>query len=399
MIRFRFRAREKTGGLRKGVVEAQSLDSAAEVLRGYGLYIVELKEVGRDSGTFSEWFEKVKQDDVVNFTRQLSTMISAGLPLTGALSILQVQTSPVLAKKIADILKAIEGGATFATALKSHPDAFSNVYVALIKAGEAAGVLDTVLARLADNMEKQREFRAKTKGALIYPVIVLVGMLLVAGVMMVAVIPKLTVMYEDFGAELPVVTKVLLSMSEFMSSAWYVIVGVIALAILMFKRYRATLSGRLATDRWLLKMPVFGKIKMMTAMAEYSRTLALLLSAGVALVEGLKIVRAVMDNEVYGSALDQVAKDVEKGNSLAGALARREAFPIIISQMSAVGEQTGKIDEILNRLAYYFETESEHMIKNLSTAMEPLIMIILGVGVTFLIMAIVVPIYNLTSAF
>jgi len=399
VIRFRFRARSRKGELRKGIVEAQSLDSAAEVLRGQELVIVELHELGKNQGSMFSFMDRVKVDDVVNFTRQLSTMISAGLPLTSALSILEVQTSSALSKKISDILKAIEGGSTLADAMQSHSDTFSKVYLALIRAGEAAGVLDTILARLADNLEKQREFRAKTKGALIYPAIVLVGMIGVAMVMMIMVLPKLSVMYEDFGAELPAITKALMNTSNFMSKAWPLMIFLFAGAIYALRAYRKTKLGLLATDKISLKLPIFGKIRMMTSMAEFARTLALLLSAGVALVEGLKIVREVMDNEVYGSALDVVAKDVEKGNALAISLARHESFPMIISQMSSVGEQTGKLDEILNRLAFYFETESEHAIKNLSTAMEPIIMIILGVGVTFLILAIVVPIYNLTSAF
>ncbi len=399
MIRCRFRARSRDGQLRKGVVEAQSLSSAADVLRSQGLVIIELHEVGHDQEPIFSMMTKVKSDDVVNFTRQLSTMISAGLPLTNALSILQVQTSPVLAKKIADILKTIEGGSTLADAMAVHTDAFSKVYIALIRAGEAAGVLDTILARLADNMEKQREFRAKTKGALIYPMIVLIGMVGVAMVMMVMVLPKLSVMYQDFGAKLPAITQALMNVSNFVSKAWYLVIVMVVMLGYGWRTFRRTKIGLLQTDSWMLKLPVFGKIKMMTGMTEFARTLALLLSAGVSLVEALKIVREVMDNEVYGQALDKVVSDVEKGNALAISLARHESFPLIISQMSSVGEQTGKLDEILNRLANYFETESEHAIKNLSTAMEPIIMIILGVGVTFLILAIVVPIYNLTSAF
>jgi len=399
VIRFRFRARTQDGQLRKGVVEAQTLNSAADVLRSQKLAIVDLHEIGKEQGPTFSFMEKVKTDDVVNFTRQLSTMISAGLPLTNALSILQVQTSPALVKKITDILKTIEGGSTLADAMAIHADAFSKVYIALIRAGEAAGVLDTILARLADNMEKQREFRAKTKGALIYPMIVLIGMVGVAMVMMVMVLPKLSVMYQDFGAKLPAITQALMDTSAFVSKTWYLmILGFMGMGY-AWGAYRKTKSGLLRTDQIALKIPIFGKIRMMTGMSEFARTLALLLSAGVALVEALKIVREVMDNEVYGSALDKVITDVEKGNALALSLARHESFPMIISQMSSVGEQTGKLDEILNRLAIYFETESEHAIKNLSTAMEPIIMIILGVGVTFLILAIVVPIYNLTSAF
>lgn len=398
MLRFRFKAKSQDGSLRKGIVEAQSEATAITVLREQKLVIIELHELSSGKSFFSG-SQKVKFDDVVNFTRQLSTMIGAGLPLTDALSILQVQVPPALQSKIADVLRSIEGGSTFANALAHHTDTFSRVYISLVRAGEAAGVLDTILMRLADTLEKQREFREKTKGALIYPVIVLIGMLLVSAVMMIFVLPKLTVMYQDFNVELPFITQVLITVSTFMSRSWYVMAALIAGGVFVFNKWRKTKMGAYQFDVMLLKLPVFGKIKSMVLMAEFSRTLALLASAGVSLVESLEIVTEVADSEVMRKALQEVTKDVEKGNPLATSLAKHPVFPMIVSQMTSVGEQTGKLDEILNRVAGYFENESEHAIKNLSTAMEPIIMVVLGVGVGFLIVAIVVPIYNLTSAF
>ncbi len=398
MIRFRFKAKARDGASRKGIVEAQTLASAANVLREQGLVIVELHELSAN-GSLLSFSNKVKFEDIVNFTRQLSTMIGAGLPLTDALSILQVQASPVLQTKISQILRNIEGGSTFAAALTAHPDAFSKVYVALIRAGESAGVLDTILVRLADNLESEREFRSKTKGALIYPVIVLIGMTVVGLVMMVFVLPKLTAMYQDFNAELPAITKALISFSNFLNQFWYVMVVVIFGGLYGLRLWKRTPSGAEALDRLTLKLPIYGKIRLMVMMSEFSRTLALLASAGVSLVESLGIVKDVVDSVILSKALVVIGKDVEKGNPLATSLAKHPAFPMIISQMVAVGEQTGKLDEILNRVAVYFEVESEHAIKNLSTAMEPIIMILLGVGVGFLIVAIIVPIYNLTSAF
>lgn len=398
MIRFRFKAKTRDGVTRKGIVEAQSLASAGTVLREQGLVIIELHELSSSRSLLS-FGNKVKFDDIVNLTRQLSTMIGAGLPLTDALSILQVQASPILQSKLSQILRNIEGGSTFADALSAHPDTFSKVYIALIRAGESAGVLDTILVRLADNLESEREFRSKTKGALIYPVIVLIGMTIVGIVMMVFVLPKLTAMYQDFNAELPAITKALISTSNFLNDAWYIMVVLIFGLLYGLRLWHKTKTGAIALDQFTLKIPIYGKIRLMVMMAEFSRTLALLASAGVSLVEALGIVKDVVDSVILSDALVVVAKDVEKGNPLATSLAKHPAFPMIISQMVAVGEQTGKLDEILNRVAVYFEVESEHAIKNLSTAMEPLIMILLGVGVGFLIVAIIVPIYNLTSAF
>ncbi len=398
MERFRFKARTDKGEVRKGVVEAQSESSAVQVLRDQKLIIVELHALSVGKSMFA-FGQKVKFDDVVNFTRQLSTMIGAGLPLTDALSILQMQVPPALQSKVADVLRSIEGGSTFADALVHHPETFSRVYIALVRAGESAGVLDTILLRLADTLEKQREFREKTKGAMIYPVIVLVGMAIVTTVMMIFVLPKLTVMYKDFDIELPFITKVLIGVSDFMVNFWYLMGMAIIGAYYAFSNWKKTKIGAYSWDVIILKLPIFGRIKSMILMAEFSRTLALLASAGVSLVESLGIVREVADSEVMRRALEEVAKDVEKGNSLAVSLAKHPVFPMIVSQMTSVGEQTGKLDEILNRVAGYFENESEHVIKNLSTAMEPLIMVLLGLGVGFLIVAIIVPIYNLTSAF
>lgn len=398
MLRYRFKARSEQGELRKGIVEAQSQQTAIQVLRDQKLIIIELHELGVSKSMFS-FGQKVKFQDIVNFTRQLSTMIGAGLPLTDALAILQVQVSPALQTKVADILRSIEGGSTFADALTHHNETFSRVYISLVRAGEAAGVLDTILVRLADTLEKQREFREKTKGAMIYPVIVVIGMLLVTTVMMIFVLPKLTLMYKDFNIKLPFITQVLIDTSTFMSRFWYIMGLAIAGVIYVFNKWRKTKTGAYQYDTLLLKLPIFGKIKSMVLMTEFTRTLALLASAGVSLVESLEIVKEVADSEVMRRALGEVAKDVEKGNPLATSLAKHPVFPMIVSQMTSVGEQTGKLDEILNRVAGYFESESEHAIKNMSTAMEPIIMVVLGVGVGFLIVAIIVPIYNLTSAF
>lgn len=398
MERFRFKARTSEGELRKGIVEAQSEPTAVQVLRDQKLIIIELHQLGTGKSLFS-FGSKVKFEDVVNFTRQLSTMIGAGLPLTDAMSILQVQVPPALQVIVADVLRSIEGGSTFADALTHHTETFSRVYIALVRAGEAAGVLDTILVRLADTLEKQREFQEKTKGAMIYPVIVVVGMLIVTTVMMIFVLPKLTLMYKDFDAKLPFITQILIDTSTFMSKFWYVMGMGIAAGMYIFRQWKSTKVGAYQYDVLLLKVPVFGKIKSMVLMTEFTRTLALLASAGVSLVESLEIVKEVADSEVMRRALAEVVRDVEKGNPLATSLAKHPIFPMIVSQMTSVGEQTGKLDEILNRVAGYFENESEHAIKNMSTAIEPLIMLALGIGVGFLVVAIIVPIYDLTSAF
>ncbi len=397
---FNYSAKNERGEGVKGKVEAQTLQQAAAILRGRNLLVVTVRPVTSESFSFLKtMFMGVKQDDIVNFTRQLSTMITAGLPLTQALGILEQQEKPAMIKLVSDIKAEIEGGSTFAAALGKQSKVFSRVYIQLVRAGEAGGVLDEVLLRLADNMEKDKEFRAKTKGALIYPVIVVIAMVIVALVMMIFVIPKLTEMYTDFGAELPLATRLLIDTSHLVANFWWVL-GLAAIAgSAALRSWRKTHAGQVAYDTFLMKIPVFGVLRQKVILTEFARTLALLIGAGISLLQALEIVSDAMNNIVYREALNDAAKQVEKGVSLAQALSQHQIFPPLLSQMVSVGEETGKLDDVLLKLSTYFQSESEHAIKNMTTALEPMIMIVLGVGVGVMVIAIIMPIYNLTSQF
>lgn len=396
---YQYKAKTKKNETIFGKIEASDAHEASSALRERGLFVISVTQFQESSLIKLLKFSRVTQNDVVNFTRQLSTMITAGLPLTDALIILQTQSGPAMQKVIDVVRRDVEGGQTLAKSLEKHPKVFTRVYISLVRAGESAGVLDKVLARLADTLEKQKEFRSKTKGALIYPMIVMVAMAIVGFIMMVFVIPKLTAMYKDFGADLPAPTQALITVSEFMATFWYLVLGGIVGGIFLFKAYEKTPNGRLRVDRWKLKMPIFGPIQTKVSLVELTRTLSLLVGAGISLLTALEIVLDALDNRVFRDALERVAKNVEKGQSLSTALARSEEFPVLMNQMVSVGEETGKLDEVLLKLSTYFESESEMAVKGLTTAMEPLIMIVLGVGVGFLIIAIILPIYNLTNQF
>jgi len=397
---FKYTAKNKFAETIKGKVESRSIEAAASLLVSRGLLVIKLSPLSEDSLAFvKKMFGGVKFDDVVNFTRQLSTMITAGLPLAGALSILVREGKPEVTRMMSVILQDVEGGNAFADALAKHNKIFSRLYIQLVRAGETGGVLDTVLERLADNMEKEKEFKAKTKGALIYPVIVIIAMVAVAAIMMIFVIPKLTEMYKDFGAELPLATKILIGISEAAVNYWWIFGAAIVGLIVAFRKYYATKIGRYKIDEIKLKIPIFGDLQKKIILTEFSRTLALLLGSGITLLEAISIVTDSVENIVYRSALEDVAKQVEKGSSLSGALGQYEQFPTILHQMMSVGEETGKLDEVLKKLSLYFEQESEHAIKNMTTAIEPMIMIVLGIGVGAMVIAIIMPIYNLTSQF
>ncbi|NCN87582.1 MAG: type II secretion system F family protein [Candidatus Pacebacteria bacterium] len=397
---FKYTAKNEHAETVKGKVEAQTKSQAVQILRSRDLFVVDLILEGEGSFTvLSSALSGVKQDDIVNFTRQLSTMITAGLPLTESISILEQQGKPAMIKMLSDLLKEVEGGSTFSDALEKFPKHFTKVYTQLIKAGETAGVLDEVLQRLAENMEKDKEFKAKTKGALIYPIIVMVAMFIVATIMMVVVVPKLTDMYKDFGAELPGPTQFLIDFSNFFQKTWYLQFALLGAGIFGLKQWAKTKRGALEISKLQLKIPVYGKLRKKIILTELTRTMALLLSAGISLLQVLQIVSDASESVLYQEELNDSVKKVEKGVNLAQALTNAELFPSILSQMVSVGEETGKLDEVLLKISSYFQSESEHEIKNLTTALEPFIMIVLAVGVGFMTIAIIMPIYSLTSQF
>jgi type IV pilus assembly protein PilC len=400
MQRFNYTVKDPNGKTRKGIVEAVDEKNAVRILKDQDLLVISVKPKGAEIfGELAGMLGRVKSGDVVNFTRQLATMITAGLPLTDALSILEIQSRPALAKVIGEVSREIQGGANLADALGKHPNAFDKVYVSLIKAGESAGVLDRVLSRLADNLEKQRDFNNKVKGAMVYPIIIVTGMGIVGAIMVIFVLPKMLAVYQDFQAELPAATKVLLGFSNFVTNYWYL---ALIIAVALFGGSAFVMRKpefRPYIDQLYFRLPVIGTLKKNIILTELTRTLSLLISTGILIVEALNIVENSLGNSIYEKTIREAALEVEKGVPLGDTLARSGVFPPILPQMVSVGEETGKLDEVLGRVSSYFEQEADVAVKGLTTALEPLIMIVLGVGVGFLIIAVIMPIYNLTSQF
>lgn len=401
MEKFDYKVKTKDGQTKKGVVEARNQKQAVGVLRERGFWVISIKLKGQ--GVFADFkgsfFKRVKETDKVNFTRQLATMIKAGLPITDALSILEYQSNPAMGAVVGEILREIEGGGSLTAALEKQSNVFDQIYIALIRAGEAAGVLDEVLERLADNLEKQREFNSKIKGAMLYPAIVIFGMIAVAAVMVIFVIPQMTSIYEEFQADLPTATKILLKISELATSFWWLgllmIIGLVIGGRVLAKKP----EFRQYWDQFLFRVPLLGKLRQNVLLTEFTRTLGLLIGSGVLVVEALGIVQRSLKSSTFFNAVKNATKDVERGLPLATALARTEVFPPLMSQMIAVGEETGKIDDILAKVASYFQQEADTMVKGLTTALEPIILVVMGVGVAFLMIAVIMPIYNLTSQF
>jgi len=402
MKRFNYKARDKKGKPVDGVVEASLEREAANIVQKQGLVVLSISEIGPGIlGLLSGMTkEKVGYGDVVSFTRQISTMINAGLPITDALLIIRSQTKGSMQKVVSQILSDVEGGKSLSAAFSKHPKVFTPTYIALIKSGEAGGVIDDVFKRLAASLEKDQEFRGSVKGALIYPAIIVIGMVVVSFIMMIFVVPKLTSLYSEFDAELPIITKILISVSNAFVKFWPLFIAFAVGAFFAFRAYRKTKAGRRKTDELAFKIPIFGDLQRQILLTEISRTLSLMVGAGVSILEALNITSEVVNNVVISEAMKDAAVQVEKGFPIAYSFSKHpEAFPFILSQMIAVGEETGKMEDVLQNVSRVFEVESEQKVKGLTAAIEPLIMIVLGIGVAFLVIAIIMPIYNLTSQF
>jgi type IV pilus assembly protein PilC len=400
MQKFDYKVKDKNGKSINGVVEATNEKTAAKILQEKNFFVISIKpkkEALFSKSKFSSG--KINISDLVNFTRQFSTMVNAGLQITASLEILESQSSPAMGKVIGEILHEIQSGSSLSKALEKHRGVFDRVYVSLVEAGETAGVLDQVLERLADNLEAKRELQGKIKGAMVYPAIITGGMLIVGAIMIIFVVPKMTSIYQEFQADLPMSTKILIGISNFAVKAWPLMLAMIAGLVYGTKIALKTPRIKDIIDRFSFKIPVFGKLRKQMMLTDFSRTLGLLVGSGVLVVQALDIVKNSLSSHMYRKAVQNSIEKVRKGFSLAVALAEEGIFPPILPKMIAVGEETGKIDEVLGKVAAYFAEESERSVKALTTAMEPLIMIILGVGVGFLIVAIIMPIYSLTSQF
>jgi type IV pilus assembly protein PilC len=326
-------------------------------------------------------------------------MLSSGLTLMQALVILRKQVqNEEMAQTTQGLIAAIEEGSTLSEALAHYPKVFSPIYLSLVKAAEESGVLDKIMMRLAENLEKQQQLKQKIKGALVYPAIVVLLMIVVIAIMMIFVIPQLSVLYDNLSIQLPITTRVVIWTSKAFTFGWPFMIGGVALGIYYLKRLRRNETGRLVTDSFLLRIPIIGKLLSETIMTEFTRTFGLLVSTGTLIVDALNKCSDIVGNEVYRRAIIGVNRRVEKGISIGDAMTFNPVFPPVVVEMVKIGEQTGKLDESLTRVSEYYDREVEQSVKALTTAIEPIIMIVLAVGVGFLILSIITPIYSLINS-
>jgi len=399
MAVYKYSAISSDGQKKNGSVDAGSKELALGLLKDRGLFIVHLEKSGTDVLQSLLSFQGIPQSAVASFTRQFSTMISAGLPIARSLEVLTAQTDNYkLSQVLSSILRDVEGGLSLSSSLTKYPDVFSNTYQSLVRAGEASGNLHIVLNRLADTMESERNLQSKFKSAMIYPVIVLLAMVGVFILMMVVVVPKLTTMYDNMSVDLPIQTKIMVAVSEFMTEN-VVVTALIGASVFIGVRYfKNTDFGKNFLTEVSFRLPIFGKINRNKDITSFSRTLSLLINSAIPIVEALNIVSAVVSSSSMRQASLDAATYVEKGNSLSDFFRGNKVFPPLLGQMASVGEETGKMDEVLGRVADYYEGETSAAIENLSAALEPLILLLLGGMVGVLIFSIITPIYKIITS-
>jgi len=377
--------------------EAETEKELIKILHEYNFIPIKIKPLVK---VRIKILDSINFNDIVNFTRQLAMMLNAGLSLVDSFNILKRQAyKQSLIKLYEDIDKEIKSGRSLSYALKKYKDYFSSVYIALIKAGEASGKLSEILLRLADTLEASQEFRGRLKSALIYPVIVVVVMLGVMFFMITFVVPKLLEIYKNFELDLPITTQILMQISNFSQKYWYLIILYAGIIVFLAKKYLQTERGKRNFDQMLLNLPVMGNVVAKGVLVESTRTLAILTKSGVSILESLDIIIETTENLIFKDAFKKVYNQVKKGVSLGTAMQNEEIFPPMLVQMVKVGENTGHLDKTLERVSSFFEMESKIAIKAMTSLIEPAILLFLAAGVGFLVMSVITPIYNLTSAF
>jgi type IV pilus assembly protein PilC len=401
VLTYKYTARDATSGKKvTAEVQAENEQAAAKLIRGQGLNPLSIEAVSSRGTGLSKLTKHVKNKDRILFSRQLSTLINAGLPLVQSLRSVASQTeSKPLKFVVNQVISDIEGGATFSTALAKHPEVFNRVYISLIAAGEASGTLDKSLERLADQQEKDAEIMSKVKGAMVYPLIVLMVMVAVVVFMLVTVLPQVEILYDGLqgAGELPIFTRILLFVSKLIKHYWYF--ALIALGILGFmtSRWANTLGGKSMIDRLKMKLWPIAPLFMKLYMARFARTGSTLVASGVPLIQMLEITANAVNNVHISDSIDKAIEKVRGGKSLADSIQNDPNFLELVPNMLRIGEQSGSMEQMLEKTATYYEKEVDTQVKAISTIIEPVMMIILGVFALIIVAAILLPIYGLAG--
>lgn len=397
---YKWSGKTRQGTIQSGETAAANQDDVVSMLRKQGILVMTVTEKPKDVKLKIPGFGGggASDKDIVVFTRQFATMIEAGLPLVQCLDILSQQTeNKALAKSISQVRQDVESGSTYADALKKHPKMFDQLYCNMIAAGEAGGILDTILKRLAAYIEKAMKLKKQIKSAMIYPGVIVTVAVVVVSVLMVFVIPMFAKMFIDFGGTLPMPTRIVIGISHFMQSYILLIIGVLVGLFFAFKAYYKTENGRRTMDGIAMNLPVVGMLIRKASVAKFTRTLGTLMSSGVPILDGLEIVAKTAGNKVVEDAIMLTRVSISEGKTLSEPLTQSKVFPPMVTQMIAVGESTGALDSMLSKIADFYDDEVDSAVGNLTALLEPMLMVFLGVVIGFVVIAMYLPIFEMAS--
>ncbi len=400
MKKFKYSARDKKGKSVNGEIEARDVAAVTDILHDRGLVVVSIKETSMlDISKLQEInIGGVPMQDKVVFMRQMATMVGAGLPLTRALEIMVDQaTNPMFKRVLRDVLLSVQSGKSLSVSFREQEGVFDSITLNLLEAGEESGNLEVILARLATELEERSSLTKKVRSAMIYPSIILVVIVGVILMMLFVLIPSMSEIYNDFGADLPWITKFLVNMSNFFLKYWWAILLIIVVLVVGLKYYRSTEKGRKTIDKLMVKIPIVGNLISKIQIAQFTRILALLLSSGLSIVKALELTAQSLSNSVFKDVVMDARNEVEKGGPLALPIARSEYFPLLVSSMISVGEETGEIDGVLEKVSEYYKEEVDTATGNLSTILEPLLLIIMGLAVGFIALGVYMPMFGLAQ--
>ena len=396
---YQWRGRGRNDAATKGEMEAATEQEVRSRLQRQGITPEKIKKKPKDLFENVSFLQpRVKEQDIIVFSRQFSTMIDAGLPIIQCLDILQSQQENITFKKmLKDIKESVEGGQTLAEALKKYPNQFDALYVNMVAAGEAGGILDVILRRLSAYMEKAAKLKAQIKGAMTYPIVTIIIAIVVVAVILVFVIPVFEEMFSMMGGALPAPTQIVINMSEFVqNNILWIIIGIV-LFVIAFKQFYKTNKGREVVDEMMLKMPVFGLLIRKSAVARFTRTMGTMLASGVAILEALDIVAKTAGNKSIEKAVYHVRSGIAEGQTIADPLAETGVFPPMVCQMIAVGESTGAIDAMMEKIADFYEDEVDQAVDNMTALIEPFMLVFLGVTIGGLVIAMYLPIFKMAG--
>jgi type IV pilus assembly protein PilC len=398
MSTFAFKALDLSGAPTRGELDAEDKQTVSSQLRAKGLIVLDIEEQKpTDVGDLFARFKKVKPDDLTVATRQLSTMVSSGMSLLRALYVIEEQTeSEKLKESFIAVRKDVEAGISLSDALRRHPDVFNDLYVAMVAAGESGGILESTLDRVADQLEKDAALRRQIKAAMVYPSLIGGFALLVLVALVAFLVPVFEKVFKDFGGELPAITKFTVMMSHLITGRWYLLIGAVCLLVFLFRKWRDSDSGRVQWDRFKLRFPMqIGSIVQKVCLARFSRTFAGLISAGVPMLEAIDITGRTSGNRIIEMAMEDVKESVKRGGSLTAPMRQvPDVFPVMVTQMMGVGEETGALDAMLSKVADFYEEQVAAAVKALTSILEPLMIMVVGAIVGFIVIAMYMPMFK-----